>query len=67
MIHADGSSERVPLGNQGGFGRGFGAGVRVGAVLVAHGLDVTAATHAAARDLPSAVVGAATIPSSPVF
>lgn len=68
MIHAGRSFEGVPLGDQGGFGRSFGTGVRVSAVVIAHGLDVAAAAHAATRDLPTAVDGiAATIPTSPVF
>ena len=59
LVHADGAAEGVPLGDQAALGRGLGAGgVRVGAVVVAHGLDVAAAAHAPARDLTAAAAAA---------
>lgn len=68
LVHADGSSEGIPLGNQSGFRWGFRTGVWVSAVIIAHGLDVAAAPHASTRNLPSAVTCAATaVPTSPVF
>lgn len=65
LIHADGSSEGIPLSDQGGLGRGFGAAVWIGTVVVTHGLDVTAAAHATAGNLTAAVCAAVSAP--PVF
>lgn len=50
LVGAGGAAVAVPP--RGRPGRYFGAGVRVGAVLVAHGLDVAAAAHPPAGDLP---------------
>lgn len=68
LIHADGPSKSLPLSNQRGLRRGFRTGVRVGAVVVSHGLYVAPTPHATAGDFASTVDGsAAAVSSSPVF